>query len=258
MRAAVLLPALLVFSLALPGCFDGVLGGDPPGPRDYVSSKDYDKWVIEVDTVTGMAPPNQAVTLLKQRLESVVSKPAGIDYRISDTLPADGRTWSVRDLQAYSKQHLDAETKGDTVVIHLLFLDGRFEQDDALGVTISQSRGGKVVSTGPIAIFSDAIRDACAGTLLNPSLCTSSDPIFGPVMVHEFGHAMGLVDNGAPMKTPHEASECQGRPDQGHSSNARSVMNCDVETTNVLSLSAVPTDFDANDRADLCGIGGKC
>lgn len=250
MRAVAIALALIV--VGLPGCLKGLTGGDPPGPRDYVSSKDYDKWVVEVDTVQGMAPPASAMTMLKQRLESVASKPGGIELRTDDSLPAHGGSWSVKDLQAYSAAHLDAETKGDTVVLHLLFLDGQFQQENVLGVTISSSRGGRVVSSGPIAIFTESVRDACANPL---ALCTNPEPIFGPVLVHEFGHAMGLVNAGAPMKTPHEDTS-----HPGHSSNTGSVMYWEVETSGVTALirGGVPNDYDANDRADLCGIGGKC
>lgn len=248
-RIAVLL--LATVALALPGCFGGVFGSDPPGPRDYVSSKDYDTWVIEIDTIQGMAPPASALNLLKARLESVANKPGGIELRTDDNLPARGGTWTLGDVEAYSKAHLDAKTKGDTVVLHLMFLDGRYSTDDVLGVTLSRSRDGKVVSTGPIAIFSDTIRDSCSLA----TLCTSSDPVWGPVLVHEFGHAMGLVDNGAPMKANHEDP---GHP--AHSNNRNSVMYWAVETSDVLTTftGGIPSDFDANDRADLCGIGGKC
>jgi hypothetical protein len=205
-----------------------------------------------VDTIEGMAPPNEnAMNLLKTRLASVVNKPDGIEVRAGDTLPSRGGTWTVKDLKDYSSAHLNAKSGGKTAVIHLLFLDGRFENANALGVALSQTRNGQVVSTGPIAIFSETIRSSCS--IL--SGCTSSAPIWGPVLVHEFGHAMGLVNNGAPMQTPHEDS---GHP--GHSNNRNSVMYWAVETSDILTVftGGIPDNFDANDRADLCALGGKC
>ncbi len=247
-----LLAAVLVLSFTLSGCLKGLTGSDAPGPRDFVSSKDYDKWVIEVDTVQGMAPPASAMSLLKQRLDSVASKPGGIELRTDDALPARGGTWTDKDLQAYSRAHLDAKTGGDTAVLHLLFVDGEYSRGEVLGVTFLSSRGGNVVSSGPVIIFSDAIRNACANPL---ALCTNPDPVFGPVLVHEFGHAMGLVNSGAPMKVDHE-----DEANPGHSSSRSSVMYYAVERVDVLSqfTGTIPSDYDANDRADLCGIGGKC
>lgn len=250
--------AVLLVAFVLPGCLKGnggIFGGDdPPGPRDYVSSSQYTKWVIEIDTIQGQAPPASALNLLKSRLESVADKPGGIELRNDDSLPARGGKWTLDDIQKYSSQHLDAKTSGDTAVIHLLFLDGQFENDRALAVTVSSYRGDTVVSSGPVAVFSDHIRDSCS--ILSTSPCTDPTPIWGPVLVHEFGHAMGLVNVGAPMKTPHEDPNSPG-----HSNNDRSVMAATVETSGVVALlttGGIPDDYDSNDRADLCGIGGKC
>jgi hypothetical protein len=196
-----------------------------------------------------MAPPASAMSLLKSRLDSVASKPGGIELRTDDSLPRHGGTWTLKDLQAYSRAHLDAETKGDTVVLHLLFLDGEFEQGNVLGVTVSQTRGGKVVSTGPVAVFSEQFTASCG-----PVCLSGTEAAFKTVLVHEFGHAMGLVDAGAPMKTPHEDTA-----HKGHSTNQDSVMWWEAETNGILNVATTPpNDYDANDRADLCGIGGKC
>jgi hypothetical protein len=247
---------LTALAVALPGCLKGNGGlfgsGDPPGPRDYVSSKDYTKWVIEVDSIEGMAPPTAALNLLKSRLESVANKPGGIEIHNDETnLAARGSTWTLNDVQAYSHQHQDTKTGDKTVVLHLLFLDGQYQQDNVLGVTVISTRGSSVVSTGPIAIFSQSLRDSCSPL----TLCTSSDPLWAPVLIHEFGHAMGLVNTGAPMKTDHEDT---AHP--GHSTNTNSVMYWEVETSSITSLvrGGIPDNYDSNDRGDLCGIGGKC
>lgn len=255
--------AVLALVFALTGCLKGIIGDDLAGPRDFVSSSDYTKWVIEVDTIEGMAPPASAMSLLEQRLHSVANKPDGIEIRTDDSLPARGGTWTLRDVTDYSSAHLDAQTDGKTAVLHLLFLDGSYDNSAILGVTISRvTDSGRVTSSGPIAIFSESIEDSCSGITVPPRApCTSSTPIYGPVLIHEFGHAMGLVNHGIPMVRDHEADTCQNRPDEGHSSNPQSVMDCDVETSNILAAfpgQSVPTDYDADDRADICAAGGKC
>ena len=236
------------------GCLDGMgLGSVGPGPEDYVSGDGYATWVIEVDSVQGQAPPSGVLDFVKGRLAAVVDKPGGIEMRVDDTLPARGGTWSQKDLTDYSKAHFDARSSGGTAAIHLVFVDGRYEDGIVLGATLSrETRSGDVVETGPIFIFSDAIRDGC--TPLNGCL-TGADSIFRAVTVHEFGHAIGLVNNGIGMVRDHEDDA-----NPGHSTNRDSVMYYAVETTNVFNLfsGGPPTDFDADDRADLCRAGGKC
>lgn len=256
MRASTL-AASLGLALAMAGCLGsggGGLFGGGPGPKDYVSDDRYTKWVVEVDVVQGQDPPAGVLDFLRSRLAGVVSKPDGVEIRIDDTLPARGGTWSQRDILDYSEAHFDAATSGGTVAIHLMFLDGQY-QSNVLGATFSrETRSGEVVETGPVVIFSQAIDDGCG-----PLCLTGTAPAFRSVLVHEFGHAMGLVDNGIDMVRPHEAATCNGQPDEGHSSNSQSVMNCTVETNGIFNLAGTPpTEFDADDRADLCNAGGQC
>ncbi|MEK6975155.1 MAG: hypothetical protein AABY18_02295 [Candidatus Thermoplasmatota archaeon] len=248
--------ALACLALVLPGCLKGVgLGGsDEPGPADYVSGAKYTKWVIEMDVTQGADPPSAALTLLKSRLEGVVNKPGGIEIRRDETLPARGGTWTQDDVLTTAERTKDILTGGDTVTLHLLFLDGQYATNNVLGVTYFQkTESGRVVSSGPIAIFSDVIQEtACPPPL---GLCVNEDAIWQAVLVHEFGHAMGLVDTGAPMQRDHEDDA-----HAGHSSNRNSVMYYAVETIDIVNVfqGGPPTTYDADDKADLCALGGKC
>lgn len=232
----------LAAAMALGGCLgNGGLFGGGIGPRDYLSDSDYSTWIIEVDSVTGQAPPQSALDLVRTRMQEVANKPGGIEVRPSDTLPARGGTWSARDIVDLDASTQDTKTHGRTVVTHLLFLDGQFEQENVIGVAIGH---------GTIAIFSETIRGACG-----PLCLGGTDGIFRSVLVHEFGHILGLVNNGIAMVEPHED------PDhRGHSSNRNSVMWWQVETLDIFSVftGGPPTTFDGNDKADLCRAGGKC
>ena len=248
--------AVVLLAFSMTGCLGGSGGffGGGPGPRDYVSGKDYSTWIVEVDVVGNAAPPSGVLDFVKNRLQSVVTKPGGVEFRIDETAPARGGAWSDNDILQYDDHTQDLDTGGKTVVLHLLVLDGNYETNGVLGVTYS--RGG---ATGPIAIFSQSLRDGCGPVCLGGVTVP-----FEAVIVHEFGHAMGLVNNGIPMVHPHEAETCDrgggAQPDHGHSTNANSVMTCAVETNALFNLlnGNPPTDYDSNDRADLCNAGGKC
>lgn len=249
MRPLLALSCLVL--LGLPGCLSSLTEDDAPGPRDYVSNAKYSKWVIELDMTEGQSIPNSALSLLQTRLNEVVNKPGGIEIRRDETLAKRGGTWSQDDLLQTAARTSDLKTKGDTVVLHLLVVDGTYEESNVLGVTYSrETSAGRVISTGPIVLFGDTIRNACGLLCL-----TSTEAIWQAVIVHEFGHALGLVDNGAPMQRNHEDPE-----HPGHSNNQASVMYYAVETTSITTVfqNGPPTQFDANDKSDLCALGGKC
>jgi hypothetical protein len=252
--------AVLCLALASSGCLGsgggGIFGGGGPGPKDYVSDDQYSKWVIEVDSIQGQAPPAGVLDFVKDRLDAVVSKPDGVEVRIDQTLPARGGTWSQKDLLDFSEANFQTATSGKTVAIHLVFVDGAYDQGNVLGATFSrETSSGRVVETGPIVIFSETIRDTCSPL----TGCLGGDAsIFRPVLVHEFGHALGLVNNGLEMQRGHEDT---AHP--GHSSNCDSVMYWEVETTGIVSFlcggrTSASTEFDGDDRADLCAAGGQC
>lgn len=247
MRVGIVAALALSASLASTGCLGGGFFGGAPHPRDYVSDDDYSRLVVEVDVIEGQAPSSGVLDLLRARLASVVSKPGGVEVRVDDTLEPRGGTWSARDIRDYSEAHQDDSTGGDTVVLHILYLDGEFEQQNALGVTLGTRNP---TTTGPIAIFSETLRNACG-----PLCLSGTDPAMRAVTVHEAGHALGLVNNGIGMRTPHEDG---AHP--GHSNSRASVMYWEVETTSIFTVftGGPPTDFDANDRADLCDAGGRC
>lgn len=241
------LAALALLPLALAGCLQGLIGGGEPSPADYVSDRTYKTWVVEVDHSSGATPDQGLLDFVKGRLNGVVKKDS-ITFQMDETLATDaGKAWSDADVQALGAQHANLQTGGTQVVTHLLFLTGHSADDSGnsrvLGITFGH---------GLIAIFSDSVSASCQAAL--PLFACDPTPYFRSVLVHEFGHAIGLVNNGAPMQSPHEASTCNNHPDQHHSTNQGSVMFCNVESSLAFGLfgsGGPPNDFDDNDRADL-------
>lgn len=240
----------IILALATAGCLSSLTGGSVSA-RDLVSDEDYSNWIIEVDHTPGMQPSTDTVNGMLSRVKAVVSKDTvRVEYSDRD-LPSNDR-WTRSQLQSLHENHQDKKTSGDTVVTHLLYVDGVYEQEGVLGFAVGHEW---------IVIFKERINQGCdnAGPLGLP-VCSSNDRerAHTAVLVHEVGHIMGLVNNGIPMVTPHEAANCDGERDSGHSSNENSVMFCGVNTVGLFGLQSIPTEFDANDKRDLCAAGGKC
>jgi len=234
--------AALLLVIPLSGCF-GL--GHHTVPTDYLGSG-YSKWHIEVDFASGQRPDDSLLTFLHDRLAPLAHKAEGVDFQTDDALSDESRSWDDGAIQDYAKAHASFTTGGNQVVTHLMFLSGHYAGDSSNGKVL-----GVTYDYDLIVMFPQTISSSC--TLA--TLCTSATPMLRASTLHEFGHALGLVNRGVAMVHPHEDSG-----HKGHSTNSASVMYWQVESSDIASLLAsggtIPQDFDANDREDLHAAGG--
>lgn len=219
-NVALLLPILVA-------CGDGGTGDDDPShPSSGVFAASTKRVEIEIDYETGAEPftgPmigfgdtfDLSVTNLDRLFAGTrqlivprtVASMQDIGSVADEELTAD-------DILALAEQHRDRESAGDTFTYYLVFVSGHFAdasgpQSGVLGVSIGNS--------GVIAMFKDVIR----GSSSVPNISRFVEQV---TMIHELGHAIGLVDNGVPMVAGHKDT-AHG----AHCSNDRCAMFWQVE-----------------------------
>ena len=111
--------------------------------------------------------------------------------------PPTQEGYTSEDLLILSERHRDLRDAPGLRTVHVMFIDGSFVQDGeqqpgTLGVSIGQS--------GVIAIFMGPINGAQLPPVFQVFIEQST-------LVHEFGHAMGLVNNGLPLTSDHHDEE---------------------------------------------------
>ena len=186
--------------------------------------------VLEVHADT--EPRRASIDHVAAVLGAVSGKPVSVV--MADPPGGGEREWTAADLRAAADAGATSGQGGGVAVVRLLFVRGTFEGDD--GVLGAAVRGDVA------AVFVDRV--AAAGGLLG-----GSAGIERAVTTHELGHLLGLVDL--------FLDTGRGDPEYpGHSPNEESVMYWAVESDLVGQVLGAdpPTDFDADDRADLAAI----
>ena len=235
---------MLMISAGLSGCFGEeskeIQKGIPGGLTLACLSDDkYTSMVVEIDYEAGYMPEQSSTDLLKTRLEQVCNKPQGIEIVLTETNFEHDGQWSASDVREKGWNEKSNNPQSDsTLYWQAIFPSGQYANDGVLGVAVDAST---------IAIFGEAVDDA-EGPIFNRP---SAEEIENSVLVHEFGHLLGLVNLVYQSPVDHEDDE-----HKGHSNNEDSVMYWAIESANIGNIitGELPDDFDSDDLNDLAGM----
>jgi hypothetical protein len=177
---------------------------------------------------TAGPPPASSVSTLLSRIEETCQKNSvTVDEHSFSSLTTNFTDAGLDTLEMNVRHHWPIP---GTMALFYLYLDGSYSTADVIGLAYHGSS---------IAIFEGTIA-ADAGA--------SAAAVTTTVMVHEFGHELGLVGI-----VGHAPNEDPSHP--YHSANSSDVMYWAVDTTAILDLLSPPsTQFDAADMSDLATV----
>lgn len=250
------LPAvLLVLALLLAGCSLPKPVSQSLYYRDLLEGEPFTRLVIQVDHAPGYAPSEAAKAHLLMTLKNVTRK-GEIVFDVRETLPGDReKVWTAEALVELEATTRRTPHEPPTALMHVIYPAGRYESRGSAGVAIS----GPVL--GPVVVFLDTLRDVHVGTPLGaiplPNPDAAVHVLERSTLLHEAGHALGLVNNGLGMVTHREDSD-----HEGHTRNRESVMYYAIATQNglrelLLQDGSIPDEFDEEDQEDLRAGGGR-
>ena len=207
--------------------------------HDFLSGAAYTALLVEVDYMPGYAPDATALNNLKIFLSTCLNKPEGISI-YTQQIPSSGKAvLSIQDIVSIEKRYRTAYPWGNTLAVHILITDADFAESNVFATSYWNTS---------ICLFGKKIQANAGGAGQ-----VSRTQLYSTLMEHEFGHLMGLVNQGTPMLTNHSDSA-----NGAHCNNPLCLMYYEVETTVVSSTttSTIPS-LDENCIADLKANGGK-
>lgn len=226
-----------------------------PGPADptetrpsnevaFLWREPFPKLAIEFYLAPDLAPSQVAAEALVDTLENLTKKEVASVERIPLTgWASEHRAWTPALLDRLAQEHsrygLGPGEYGanETAILHVYYLKGYYDYPTGA----KKGAGGD----GRAYLFFDPMKLTWA----RPGVQEKSERA---TLIHEAGHAIGLVNCGLPMVTPREDPESRC-----HSTNAESVMGSGEITIWPPDPMRVPQDrvfiytFDENDIADV-------
>jgi len=202
--------------------------------HDLLVSSGFSSLIIEVDYMPGYEPDGTSLINLQNFLEMHINKPGGIQI-IQKQIPSSGQiSLSVDNLVEIEKHNRTKFSAGTTIAVHILIVDADFTGSPLFGLAYWNTS---------FCLFGKNIFYSSGGTgqVRRSVLMTT-------LLEHEFGHLLGLVDQGSPMQTAHRDTA-----NGAHCDNQSCLMYYGIEST---ANGTIPLP-DSSCVADLKANGGK-
>jgi hypothetical protein len=218
--------------------------GSTGTPSDFLKGSNYTKLVVQVIYVTGMKPEDGTLNNLSSFLSARLNKPGGIEMVFREISPTGKPSLTLDDVKALEKQWRSVNTGGQTLTAAILYLDGDYVQNSGSSKVLGIAYG-----FSSMAVFEKTVRDLSGGITQPSRVLVESS-----VTNHEFGHVLGLVDNGTAMTTTH-LDGAHGH----HCSNKSCLMYYATETSDIISnlVGGNVPQPERNCISDLQAAGGK-
>lgn len=200
-------------------------GETPDAPEGGLYTDLVDTVIVEVDYESGAAPDTGTKPGFGplwdvfegnvQRLFEDNPKDLQIDRepeQQQDLGPIEAEDFTSGDLHDLARLHRDHQSTTTTAAFYIVFVDGYYADDSGRRGTVL----GVSVGQNVIGMFKPVI----------DSMLLNADIVEQAVLVHEFGHAAGLVNAGVPPTSEHQDIE-NGR----HCTNEDCVMYWAVDGT---------------------------
>ncbi len=162
-------------------------------PNDFLSNSNYDKLIVEIQYLNGFAPTAAAISNLNTFLQMRLNKTTGISIVQKAISSPVKSVYTLAEIQAIENVNRTQKTSGKTLTAYFFFAEGDYAANSGSSKVLGVAYG-----SSSMVIFEKTIRDFSGG-VTQPPLST----LESTVIHHEFGHILGLVDNGTPMQVAH-------------------------------------------------------
>ena len=151
--------------------------------KDFLSEDRYTKMIIEMDYASAYPPNSDSLVRFRLQVEQYVDK-SDVTLLVDDPISMTGGATCVEDISGYEEQHRDYVTGNGTAALYVVYVSGQCPGDgDVAGVTYSGSA---------FAVYKETIYDNIPTS--NPDYVNLRRNAEANVLVHEFGHVIGLVN----------------------------------------------------------------
>ena len=198
----------------------------------------YSLLQIEIQYMPGYAPDTVSVISLVNFLQQHLNKPTGIEFYMKQ-IPSVGKpVLALPDVVSIEKTYRTIFTGGSVIGVYILITD-------------SHNTDPKIYATSywntSLCIFGETVKNNSGG----PGEVSRPD-LLAAVFEHEFGHLLGLVNQGSSMQSDHID------PAHGpHCINPDCLMYFGIENAVYPGASGAPPPLDDDCIADLKANGGK-
>ncbi|WP_335973180.1 membrane metalloprotease [Gaetbulibacter jejuensis] len=210
-----------------------------------LSNNQFKSMVIELTYIDGYAPSTTTINNLQSFLENRVNKPNGITIEQHQIVPPGNSNYTIDDIVAIENTHRINFNTNDKIAIWILFLDGEAASNTESSLTL-----GTAYLNTSFVVYENTIHD-----LSNSAFEPNRSDLETTVVLHEFGHLLGLTNLGTQMQNNHEDID-----HPKHCNEENCLMYYAAETgsgvMNMVSGGTIP-QLDTQCIADLQANGGK-